>query len=344
MEKYLKHICNLFFILLLLQPIKLFSQSSGYQVTGVIDIGGEGRWDYLAVDTLTHKLFVSHGTRVNVVDLNSNSVVGEISNLKGVHGIAFADEFGRGFISNGRDSSVTVFDLKSLKPLFNTTVTGRNPDAIVYEPYSKKVFTFNGGSNNATAINPETGEVEGTIELDGKPENAVTDCRGRMYVNLEDKNAIEVFDPRILKVIAKWSIDPVVNPSGLAMDRENDRLFSVGRNNLMAVINAKTGNLVTTLPIGGRVDGCVFDPVTHLIFTSNGEGTVTVIKEKTPDNYEEQDNIITQVGARTITLDQTTHRVYTSAMIEEPEYKDKTKNPENIVKNFGVMILGGIKN
>ena len=342
MKKYFKNSGYLFFILLLFNSIKLPAQTKIYDVIGIINIGGEGRWDYLAVDTSMHRLYVSHQTKVNVIDLNTNMVIGDIPDQHGVHGIAFAVEFGKGFISNGRDSSVTVFDLKSLRPLLSVKVTGGNPDAIVYDPFSKRIFTFNGSSDNATAINPQTGIVEGTIELDGRPECAVSDGAGRMYVNIEDKNTIEVFDPKNLKTISEWSIEPVVGPSGLAMDRENNRLFSVGRNRLMAVINAETGQLVTTIPIGGRVDGCAFDPCNHLIFTSNGEGTITVIKEEYPNQYEIHDNVATQTGARTIALDPTTHRVYTSAIIEEPAHKGKMKYPENVVKTFGVIILGPV--
>jgi DNA-binding beta-propeller fold protein YncE len=342
MKKYFKHLGCFFFVLLLFNSIKLPAQSKIYDVIGSINIGGEGRWDYLAVDTSMHRLYVSHGTKVDVIDLNSNREIGQITGLNGVHGIAFAVEFGKGFISSGRDSSVTVFDLNSLRSFLKIKVTGRNPDAIVYDPFSQRIFTFNGGSNNATAINPKTGEVEGTIELDGKPEYAVSDVKGRMYVNLEDKNAIEVFDPLNLKIISRWPIDPVAEPSGLAIDRENKRLFSVGRNKLMGVVNAETGSLITTLPIGGRVDGCAYDPYTHLIFSSNGEGTVTIIKEDTPDSYEMHDNVVTQVGARTIALDPTTHKIYTSALIEEPSQKDKENKPVNPVKSFGVIILGRV--
>jgi DNA-binding beta-propeller fold protein YncE len=324
----------------LLQPANLFSQTSGYKVIGTIDIGGEGRWDYLSVDTSMHRLYVSHGTKVHVINLNTNSIIGEITNLYGVHGIVAVPEFSKGFISNGRDISVTIFDLKTLKTINNIKIPGVNPDAIIYDPFSKRIFTFNNRSGDATAINPETNEVIGNIKLDGAPEYAVSDLKGKMYVNLEDKNAINVFDPKTLKVIQKWSIEPVTEPSGLAMDRENKRLFSVGRNKLMAIVDAESGKLISTQPIGGGVDGCAFDPLTHLVFSSNGEGTITVIKEETPNQFKVMDNVVTQKGARTITLDPTTHLVYTIGMLDKPEKEKTESTSKDDSKSFGVLILG----
>ncbi len=322
---------NLFLLIciLLLTSSLLFSQSSGYKVLGTINIGGEGRWDYTAVDVPMHRLYVSHSSRVHVIDLNNNSIIGEIPNLNGVHGIAFADEFGKGFISNGRNDTVTVFDLKTLKTTDNIHVTGKNPDAIVYDPYTKRIFTMNGRSSNATSIDAKTNEVVGTITLDGKPEFSVSNNKGLIYVNLEDKGQIEVFNPKTLKVISKWPLAPGEGPSGLEFDIKNNILFSGCDNKLMAIVNANTGKVISTVPIGGRVDACSFDPETNLAFSSNGEGSLTVVQEISPEEFKVVDNIETQKGLRTMSLDPTTHNVYLIGILEG----------KNNMKSFGVLIL-----
>jgi DNA-binding beta-propeller fold protein YncE len=325
MKKVFMFFCFLFMLL----PAVLFSQSSGYKVTGKIDIGGEGRWDYVAVDIPAHKLYVSHGTRVHVVDLSSNKVIGEISGLHGVHGIAFADEFGKGFISNGMNDTVTVFDLKTLKIIDNIHVSGKNPDAIVFEPFTKRIFTFNGRSSNATAIDAQSDKVVGTLELGAKPEFAASDGMGRMFVNLEDKSKIVEFDPKLLKVVKATSIAPGESPSGLAFDIKNNVLFSGCDNQLMAIIDAKTCKVITTLPIGKGVDACGFDPGSNFAFSSNGDGTVTVIQEVSPTEFKIIDNIKTENSLRTMALDPTTHNVYLIGTLEGP----------NNSKSFGVLIL-----
>ena len=307
----------------------LFSQSNVYKVSGSIDIGGKGWWDYTAVDVPLNKLYVSHGTKVHVIDLNTNSLIGEISNLNGVHGIAFADEFGKGFISNGRNDTVTVFDLKTDKIIDNIHVTGKNPDAIIYDPFTKRIFTFNGNSSNATAIDAKTNKVVGTVDLDGKPEFAVSDGKGLMYVNIEDKGKITQFNPRTLKVLNVWPIAPGESPSGLALDIKNNILFSGCSNNLMMIVNAQTGKIIGSEPIGGHVDGCAFDPETNLAFSSNGDGTLTIVKETSPTEFKVVENVATQKGLRTITLDPATHKVY---LIGNLEGIDNSKS-------FGVLIL-----
>lgn len=309
--------------------IGVSAQTSDYKVTGKIIIGGEGRWDYTAVDASNHRLYVSHATKVHVVDLTTNKVVGEIDGLNGVHGIAFAPEFGKGFISNGRNDTVTVFDLKTFKTLGGIHVTGTNPDAIVYEPFTKRIFTFNGRSSNATAIDAKTDKVVGTVKLDGKSEFSASNGKGRMYVNIEDKSLIEEFNPKTLKVISKWPIAPCESPSGLALDIKNNRLFAGGDNKLMAVVDAKSGKVITAVPIGGRVDACAFDPTTNLAFSSNGEGTLTVVKEISPSEFKVLDNVPTEKGLRTMALDPATHNVYLIGMIDD---KDNSKS-------FGVLVL-----
>jgi DNA-binding beta-propeller fold protein YncE len=303
-------------ILGLLATLLLAGMSSAQEKlpspSGVIEIGGPGGWDYLAVDTLSHRLFVSHFTHVVIVDLVENKVVGDIPNTPGVHGIAFAPELNRGFISDGRDSSVTVIDLKTDSAIAVVKVSSANPDAILYDPFSKRVFTFNGRSSNASAIDARSLKLLGTVPLSGRPEFAVSDLSGKLYVDIEDKGTLAVIDPQALTVTAEWSLAPLEEPSGLAIDRTNHRLFSVGRNKLMAIVDSNDGKVLTTVPIGGFVDGVEFDPSTHMAFSSNGDGSLTVVREKTPDTFAVLGTVPTERGARTIALDEQTHRLYLS--------------------------------
>jgi DNA-binding beta-propeller fold protein YncE len=273
-------------------------------------LGGEGGWDALTMDAPTHRLFVTHGTRVQVVDVKTDSVVGEIPDTPGVHGVALAPPSHRGFTSNGRDSSVTVFDSKTLAVLARIKLQARNPDAIEYDPVSKRVFVFNGGSASATAIDAAAGTIVGNVALDGKPEFAAADGKGRMYVNLEDSSAVLAFDTRTLRILHRWPLAPGEEPSGLAMDREHRRLFAGCSNRKLIVLDADDGHVVSVLPIGERVDGVAYDPSRHLVFSSNGEGTLTVIHEDGPDRYTVLENAPTQAGARTLALDESTGYVY----------------------------------
>ena len=290
-----------------------------YHVVARISLPGEGGWDYLSVDTAAHRLYVSRGTHVAVIDLDHDSIVGDIPNTNGVHGIAFVRDLNRGFTSNGRDTTVTIFDLKTLAPVSIVKVTGRNPDAIMYDPLSRRVFTFNGGGANATAIDPQTGTVVGTLDLGGKPEAAVSDGRGHIYVNIEDKSEIVGFDPKTIKVEGRWSLAPCEEPSGLAMDRKTRRLFSVCSNALMAVVDPDRGKVLKTLPIGNGVDGAAFDASSGFAVSSNGEGTMTFVHEESPDSFRVVATVPTQRGGRTIALDERTHRLYTiAAQFGEP--------------------------
>jgi YVTN family beta-propeller protein len=283
--------------------------TSGYHITKRILLGGEGGWDYLTVDSKARRVYISHATHVMVIDADTHAVIGDIPNTNGVHGIAVVPDVDKGFTSNGRDNAVTVFDLKTLKPVANVPV-GRNPDAILYDPFSKRVFAFNGSSHDATAIDSRTNSVVGTIALGGKPEFAVSDEKGNLYVNIEDKNEIVRFDPIKLKVENRWSIAPGEEPSGLAIDRKHRRLFSVCGNKLMAIVNADSGKVITTLPIGDGTDAAAFDPETGFAFSSNGEGTLTVVHEDSPDKFTVVENVPTQVRARTMALDAKTHQVF----------------------------------
>jgi DNA-binding beta-propeller fold protein YncE len=282
----------------------------GYHVVHRINTGGEGGWDYVTADPDGNRLFLSRGTHAMVIDLGRDSVVGDIPNTAGIHGVALAPELNRGFTSNGRDSSVTIFDYKTLAPIGVVKVPGRNPDAILYDPGTKRVFTFNGGTSNATAIDATNGTVVGTVDLGGKPETAVSDG-GKVYANIEDKSEIAVFDPKTLVVQARWPLAPCEGPSGLAIDRVHQRLFAGCGNKTMAVVDMRTGKVVAAPAVGSGVDAAGFDPGTQLAFTSNGEGTITVVHEDTPDKYTVVETVPTQRGARTMAVNPKTHRLYT---------------------------------
>ena len=314
-----------------------------YHVVRRIAAGGEGGWDYLIADTASERLFVSHGTHVVIIDLVRDSVIGDIPNTPGVHGIAFAPALNRGFTSNGRDTSVTIFDLKTLAPIGTVKVTGRNPDAIVFDPFSGRVFTFNGGGANTTAIDAATGVVAGTIPLGGKPEFSVSDGKGTMYVNIEDKSEVVVFDPKGLTVKARWPLAPCEEPSGMAMDRAHGRLFVVCSNKLMAILDAATGRVITTLPIGDGVDATGYDPATGLAFASNGEGTLTIVHEDSPQKFSVIGTVPTQRGARTMALDAKTHRIYMSTALfgppPAPTAERPNPRPPVIPGSFTVLVL-----
>jgi DNA-binding beta-propeller fold protein YncE len=254
--------------------------------------------------------------------------VGAIPDTPGVHGIALAPELGRGFTSNGRAGTVTVFDLKTLAVITTVKVTGDKPDAITYEPTSRRIFTFNGDSANATAIDAATAEVVGTIPLGGKPEFAVADGKGRMYVNLEDTATLVAFDARTLEVKGRWPLAPCETPTGLGIDREHRRLFVGCRSKVMAVVDGDSGRVIATLPIDGGVDGVAFDPATALAFASNGEGTLTVIHEDSPEKFTLVGNVPTKRGAKTLALDGATHRIYLSTAQFGPPPSPTAENPK----------------
>ncbi len=280
-----------------------------YHVAKSITLGGEGRWDYLAFDTHGRRLFIARETRVMVVDPDTGTVLGEVPDLDGAHGVALAYETGHGFATSGHDGSVTMFDLKTLKVL-GKTPAAPDADAILYDPASERVFTFNGDSRSSTVIDPVSGKRIGTIDLGAGPEFAVTAEDGKLYVNLEDKGAVAEVDAVTMQVTRQWSIAPCESPTGLAVDRAHHRLFSGCRNKVMAISDATAGKLMTTVPIGEGVDGCAFDPGTQLAFASNGDGTLTVVHEDTPALFRVVANVGTRRGARTMALDEKTHRIY----------------------------------
>ncbi len=320
------------------------ASKSGYHVAKEITLGGEGGWDYLTVDAAGRRLYVSHTNKVEVVDVDSGKKVGEVLNLSGVHGIAIAADLGRGFISNGRTSTVTIFDLKTLASLGEVKSTGDNPDAILYDAASAQVFAFNGRSNNATVIAAKTGKVVGTIPLAGKPEFAATDLQGRVYVNLEDRGEIAAIDAKSLQVKAQWPLKPCEEPSGLAIDRKHRRLLAGCGNKLAAFVDIDSGKVVATVPIGAGIDAAGFDPGTDLGFTSNGrDATLTVIREQDPDHFTVLDNVPTRPGARTMALDETSHTVYlvTAQFGPPPAATATTPHPRPAVlpNTFTILVV-----
>ena len=292
-----------------LLPVALaFAAATGYHIIGEIKVGGEGGWDYLTVDSAARRLYVSHATHVVVVDLDANKVVGDIPDTPGVHGIAIVPELNRGFISNGRGNTVTIFDLKTLKAT-GTAATGENPDSIRYDSVSGRVFTFNGRSKNSTAIDAKSGNVASTIALPGKPEFSVADGKGKIYVNIEDTNEIVEIDTAKATVTKKYALTGCDGPSGLAIDVKNRRLFSVCSNRVMAISDPDAGNVLATPAIGAGSDGAAFDPGTGYAFSSNGDGTMTVVAQN-GGKWDVLENIATERGARTIAVDEKTHKVY----------------------------------
>jgi DNA-binding beta-propeller fold protein YncE len=294
------------------------SGGSGYTLANKFTLGGEGGWDYLEIDPATHRVFISRGSHVMVVDPDAGKVVGDVPNTQGVHGIALAPEFNHGFTSNGGTSTSTMFDLKTLQTL-GEPKTDKGPDAIIYDPGSKRVFTLNGAGGSATAIDAKTGEVAGTIALGGRPEFAAADGRGHVFANLEDKSALVEIDSKALTVLNTWPLAPCDSPSGLAMDTKNNRLVVGCRNKMMAFVDGSTGKVVGTAPIGTGDDANKFDPATGFAFASCGEGTLTVAHEDSPDKFTVVDTIQTQNGARTMAVDYANHTVVTvTAQFEAP--------------------------
>jgi DNA-binding beta-propeller fold protein YncE len=321
-----------------------FAQS-GYHQIKKISIPGDGFWDYLIADPATGRVFVSHGTQVDVVDGAKGEVVGSITGLKLVHGIALAPEFNHGFISDGAANEVVMFDMKTLAKM-GAVPAGMNPDGIIYDPGSKRVFAFNGRGASATAVDAEKGTLAGTVTLEGKPEFPAPDGKGHIYVNIEDKSEVMDIDTKALTVAHKWPLAPCEEPSGMAMDTKTRRLFSGCDNKMMAVMDADTGKVVTTVPIGDGVDATWFDPGTKYVLNSCGQdGVLTVIHEDSPDKYTVVENVTTAKGARTMALDTKTHTVYLALaevqMLPRPAGDTKGRPPRKVVPGtFGLLEFG----
>lgn len=314
---------------LLLTGSNIFAQNakSEYSVVNKIHLPGDGGWDYLSVDETGGRLFVSHGTVVQVVDLKTGQLAGTVNETPGVHGIAIAQDLNKAFISVGRNASVKVVDLKTLALIADVKVTGENPDAIMYDQFSKKVFVFNGRTSNATVLDATTNNVVGTIALEGKPEFPASDGKGNIYVNIEDKSLISVIDATTLKVLKSWPIAPGEEASGLALDNETHRLFAVCGNKLMVVVDAIDGHVVANLPIGDGCDGVKFDPGMKRAISSNGDGTMTVVQEVDKDNFKVLENIPTMAGARTLAIDTKSHHIYSPTAEFNPAPAATADNP-----------------
>ncbi len=317
--------------------IAVADPAAGYKLEKSVAVEGNGGWDYLIVDPVGRRVYVSHGTRVEVLDADTFESKGQIPDTAGVHGIAIAAELGHGFTSNGRANSVTMFDLKTLKRLA-TIKTERNPDAIIFDPASKRVFAFNGGSKSATVIDAATGKVAGTIALDGKPEGAAADGMGHVYVNLEDKAEVLKLDPREMKVVERWSVAPAKLPVSLAVDPKTNRLFVGCRSKSLLVMDSESGKIIATLPIGERVDAGAFDPKSKLVFCSCGDGTVAVVRQERADKYTAEESIKTRKGSKTMALDPKTQRL----ILPAAEFKAGANGgrPAMVPGSFSVLVFG----
>jgi DNA-binding beta-propeller fold protein YncE len=316
-----------------------------YKLLKEIQIGGEGGWDYATVDVVNRRLYVSHATKVIVIDVDKDEVVGEIGPTPGVHGIAIAPELGLGFISNGGEAKAAIFDLKTLQITMKVD-TGKNPDAILYEPGRQEVYAFNGGSNDATVFEAKTGKFVTTIKLSGKPEFAQADPKaGRVYTNIEDKNEIAVIDTKAHAVAASWPIAPGEGASGMAFDIARHRLFiGAGGANLMVMIDSTNGTVLGSVKIGPGVDANSYDPVTNYAFASSGgDGTVTVAEARSPTDFPIIQTLTTQVGCRTMTLDPKTHKLYLAAAAYEPAQPPEPGKPparrRMVAGSFKVLVF-----
>ena len=315
-----------------------------YHFLTEIPIGGEGGWDYLSIDAAARRLYVSHSSEIVVVDLDRNAVAGKIADTPGVHGIAVAPDLGRGFSSNGKEAKSSIVDLKTLKTLSKVS-TGEGPDAILYEPKHQEVYTFNGHGRSATVFEAATGKVTATIPLDGRPEFAVVDPDvDVIYNNLEDKNMVAVIDTTKHQVVKTWPIAPGEEASGMAFDAAHHRLFLGCSNNLMAMMDSTSGKVVATVPIGKGVDANAFDSITQLAFSSNGEGTVTIAHEDSPEKLTVVQTLTTEQGARTMALDPKTHRIYLATAKYEPLAPQSAdaprQRPKIVPGSFKILVYG----
>lgn len=313
---------SLFFPLALALFLAATTQAQTYVFDKKIPVPGDGGYDYLAIDEVNNHLFVSHGTAFNVIDLATEQPIAVIDGLKGVHGIAIVNEVNKGFISDGKANAVVVVDLKSFKVVKTITLPAADEDGIIYDPFSKKVFVFNGDSKSTCVIDINTLDLVKTIELGGGPEFAVSDGKGLIFNNIEDLSSLKVIDAKALTVIATYPLSPCGGPTGIAYDAVNHRLFTGCRTNKgLSVVDAVSGKVITTLPIGAGVDAVVYDPDTKLIFASNGDATLTIIRQQSADEYSVLQTLATQPRAKTMAFDKKTKKIYVSA----PEFEKGTR-------------------
>jgi YVTN family beta-propeller protein len=283
-----------------------------------VTLGGDTFWDGIFFDAANHHVFITHGTHVAVVDTRSYELAGDIADTPQTHDVAVADKLGKGFVTSGASNSVIVFDPRTLKTI-GTIAVGTRPDAIVYDPFSRRVFTFNAGSKDSTVIDVASGTVDGTVPLGGKPEFAVADGKGHVFDNIEDKSEIAEIDTKTMDVIARWPLAPCESPSGIALDRIHARLFAACENEMVAVVDARTGKVITTIPTGKGADGAGFDAKTRNVLIPNGEGKLSVIHQVTADKYRLVENVPTQFGVRTMDLDPSTHRIFSATADLSPD-------------------------
>jgi len=327
-------------------PTSIGHAGSPYHFLKEIAVGGEGGWDYLAIDPAARRLYVAHATKIVVIDIDQDAVVGEISDTPGVHGFAIAPDLQRGFSSNGKEAKAGIVDLKTLQTVAKVD-TGENPDAIVYASGPQEVYAFNGRGQSATVFDAKTGKVVATVPLPGKPEFAVYDpAAGRVYDNIEDKSEVVVIDVKLHQIVNTWPIAPGAEASGLAIDLAHHRLFIGCHNQLMLMMDGANGRVPATVPIGQGVDANAFDSGTQLAFSSNGDGTVTVAHEDTPDKLTLIQNLVTQKGARTMALDSLTHKIYVAtAQFEAPTANPAASapppgRPKIIPGTFKILVYG----
>jgi DNA-binding beta-propeller fold protein YncE len=312
---------------LLIGTASVHAQKVNYVLDKKIDLLGDGGYDYVAIDKVNSKLYVTHGTSVNIIDLTTDKVVAQIDGLGGIHGVAVVNKYNKGFISDGKAKAVIAFDLKTYKKLATIPLSNEGADAIIYDPASDKVFTFNGHSSSSSVIDPVAMKQTAMIDLGGAPEYAVADGKGKIYNNLEDKSSLNVIDSKTLKIIHNYPLSPCGGPTGLALDEKSQRLFTVCRENKgMSVVDALSGKVIMTVPIGAGVDAVAYDPATKLIFCSNGDGTTTIIRQNATDDYSVVQTLNTQVRAKTMALDTKTHKIYLSVAEFQPGTRTAVPN------------------
>jgi DNA-binding beta-propeller fold protein YncE len=316
---------------------------SGYKILQKVPLPGDGGWDFLTVDSDNRRIYLTHNNSVQVVDADALTLVGTIENVPHPHGVVFLPDLGKGYATSGDPGSVVVFDLKTLKRL-GEILASKDADVIIYDPATQHILTFNGDSHNCTVIDPTTDKAVTTVALDGGPEVAVSNGKGLIYDNLETKSVVLKIDAKTMKVLKTWPLAPGESPSGLSMDVMNDRLFSGCHNKNLVVMNAKNGKVIQTLPIGERVDGTAFDPATANVFSSNGDATLTVIHEDSPDKYTLVEQFPTEVGARTLALDSKTgHIILMTAQMQPPPTptKDDPKpHRKPVPGTFHLLVVG----
>ena len=317
--------------------------AQSYSITHTFTLGGEGGWDYIVPDAPNHRLFIARQNRVMVVDMNDGRLIAEIPGIKGAHGTAIVSDIGRGFATSGSDSSILMFDAKTYKGLLKIKA-GADADAIIYDPASKHIFSFNGDANTSTVVDPRRGTVIANIPLGGKPEYGQSSRDGKVYVNLEDSSQIAEIDTKTNTVTRRWSLAPCVSPASLAIDIKRQRLFSGCHNGMLAVSDYTSGTVVATVPIGQGVDGGGWDPIRREVYTSNGDGTLTVIKQDSPNKYHVVENVQTALRSRTMGIDPATHRIYLPSAQFGPVPADSTPtNPRRrapmIPGSFSVIVV-----